>query len=205
MFCPIFIKFTFDNFTSPVGLVGLVILKFYLPGPNFTSLGHRACTIFWRLRNDKGNMVWLQSKFQINLEKKITLTQYCGPRLHWSQFTLAPDSLYTNQTHTNFLRLYISIPLPCLPPLLSPVSPSAPDFWCSLVLEHAPQAQTHQTCNMSYCLHVCTLLFELYLLCFLTLCHSKTSVVSQDKTCQKTMRWLVQPAGGNHILIATIN
>ena len=46
LFCPIFLKFTFDNFTSPVGLV---ILKFYLPGPNFTSLGHRACTILWRL------------------------------------------------------------------------------------------------------------------------------------------------------------
>ena len=46
LFCPMFLKFTFDNFTSPVGLV---ILKFYLPGPNFTSLGHRACTIFRRL------------------------------------------------------------------------------------------------------------------------------------------------------------
>ena len=46
LFCPIFLKFTFDNFTSPVGLA---ILKFYLPGPNFTSLGHRACTIFRRL------------------------------------------------------------------------------------------------------------------------------------------------------------
>ena len=48
LFCPIFIKFTFDNFTSPVGLS---ILKFYLPGLNFTSLGHRACTIFWRLKS----------------------------------------------------------------------------------------------------------------------------------------------------------
>ena len=47
LFCPIFLKFTFDNFSSPVGLV---ILKFYLPGPNFTSLGHRACTIFLRLQ-----------------------------------------------------------------------------------------------------------------------------------------------------------
>ena len=46
LFCPIFLKFTFNNFTSPVGLA---ILKFYLPGPNFTSLGHRACTIFRRL------------------------------------------------------------------------------------------------------------------------------------------------------------
>ena len=46
LFRPIFLKFTFDNFTSPVGLV---ILKFYLPRPNFTSLGHRACTIFRRL------------------------------------------------------------------------------------------------------------------------------------------------------------
>ena len=46
LFCPIFLKFSFDNFTSPVGLV---ILKLYLPGPNFTSLGHRACTIFRRL------------------------------------------------------------------------------------------------------------------------------------------------------------
>ena len=46
LFCPIFLKFTFDNFTSPVGLA---ILKFYLPGPNFTSLGHRACGIFRRL------------------------------------------------------------------------------------------------------------------------------------------------------------
>ena len=46
LFCSIFLKFTFDNFTSPVGLA---ILKLYLPGPNFTSLGHRACTIFRRL------------------------------------------------------------------------------------------------------------------------------------------------------------
>ena len=46
LFCPIFLKFTIDNFTSPIGLV---ILKFYLPGPNSTSLGHRACTIFRRL------------------------------------------------------------------------------------------------------------------------------------------------------------
>ena len=46
LFCPIFLKFTFDNFTSPVGLA---ILKFYLPGPNFTSHGHRACAIFRRL------------------------------------------------------------------------------------------------------------------------------------------------------------
>ena len=46
LFCPIFLKFTFDNFTSPVRLA---ILKFYLPGPNFTSLGHRACAIFRRL------------------------------------------------------------------------------------------------------------------------------------------------------------
>ena len=46
MFCPIFLKFTFDNFTSPVRLA---ILKFYLPGLNFTSLGHRTCTIFRRL------------------------------------------------------------------------------------------------------------------------------------------------------------
>ena len=47
LFCPIFLKFTFDNFISPVRLA---ILKFYLPGLNFTSLGHRACTIFRRLR-----------------------------------------------------------------------------------------------------------------------------------------------------------
>ena len=46
LFCQIFLKFTFDNFTSPVGLA---ILKFNLPGQNFTSLGHRACTIFRRL------------------------------------------------------------------------------------------------------------------------------------------------------------
>ena len=45
---PKFLKFTFYNFTSPVGLE---ILKFYLPGPNFTSPGHRACTIFRRLCN----------------------------------------------------------------------------------------------------------------------------------------------------------
>ena len=42
----LFRKFTFNNFTSPVGLA---IPKFYLPGLNFTSLGHRACTIFRRL------------------------------------------------------------------------------------------------------------------------------------------------------------
>ena len=48
LFWPIFLKFTFNNFTSPVGLA---ILKFYLPGPNFTSLGHRACTIFRRLQH----------------------------------------------------------------------------------------------------------------------------------------------------------
>ena len=46
LFCLIFLKFTVDNFTSPVGLA---ILKFYSPGPNFTSLGHRTCTIFQRL------------------------------------------------------------------------------------------------------------------------------------------------------------
>ena len=46
LFCPIFLKFTFDNFASPVGLA---ILKFYLPATNFTSLGHQACTIFQRL------------------------------------------------------------------------------------------------------------------------------------------------------------
>ena len=46
LFCPIFLKFTFDNFTSPVGLA---IVKFYMPGPNFTSLGLRTCTIFPRL------------------------------------------------------------------------------------------------------------------------------------------------------------
>ena len=46
LFCPIFLKLTFDNFTSPVGLA---ILKFYMPSLNFTSLGHRACTIFRRL------------------------------------------------------------------------------------------------------------------------------------------------------------
>ena len=46
LFCPIFLKLSFDNFTSPVGLA---ILKFYLPSLNFTSLGHQACTIFRRL------------------------------------------------------------------------------------------------------------------------------------------------------------
>ena len=42
----LFLKFTFDNFTSPVRLA---IPEFYLPGSNFTSLGHRACTIFRKL------------------------------------------------------------------------------------------------------------------------------------------------------------
>ena len=36
LFCPIFLKFTFDNFTSPVRLA---ILKFNLPGPKSRTSG----------------------------------------------------------------------------------------------------------------------------------------------------------------------
>ena len=66
LFCPIFLKFTFDNFTSPVGLV---ILKYYLPGPNFTSLGLvLSFEDWWPLANISKNnchLVCLKSQVKV--------------------------------------------------------------------------------------------------------------------------------------------